>query len=405
MTTTNIQENAFAGCNKLRDVIILNSISSIGQNAFSNCSMLSNVMFIGRTLSQISSLANYPWGISGEISSIIKSSLPDDFEEIVANNYDEQMHQVENSLENDTDEEIESFQLSDYQPDAEPEDDEQDEDLSSVEELFDTMLSGDNIEEITEPLSSPHDDIDLSAESYEPTREEINSLMVALSNYLGEKIMIQYQVDVFSNDSAMGEVYGSGLYDEGTYATISAIPTDGTSYVFRCWSDGNIDPIRDILVSSDIQLTASFESPVEYSVNVETNDPELGYVYVDGGAGLFTEGSYAYIGADVISPDAIFVQWSDGNTDQRRELLVSSDISLTAYFEMNVVEYNINLYSNDQEMGEVYGSGAYASGYLASIEAIPAEGCSFERWSDGNTDPMRQVLVSSDIELTAYFTN
>ena len=56
-------------------------------------------------------------------------------------------------------------------------------------------------------------------------------------------------------------------------------------------------------------------------------------------------------------------------------------------------------------MGEVHGSGAYASGYLTPIEAIPAEGCSFERWSDGNTDPMRQVLVSSDIELTAYFTN
>ena len=54
---------------------------------------------------------------------------------------------------------------------------------------------------------------------------------------------------------------------------------------------------------------------MEYSVNVETNDPELGYVYVDGGAGSFTEGSYAYIGANAISPDARFVQWSDGNID------------------------------------------------------------------------------------------
>ena len=50
---------------------------------------------------------------------------------------------------------------------------------------------------------------------------------------------------------------------------------------------------------------------------------------------------------------------------------------------------------------------ALVSSYLdcesAIITAIPAEGCTFVKWSDGNTQATRYLEVTKDINLTAYF--
>jgi hypothetical protein len=39
----------------------------------------------------------------------------------------------------------------------------------------------------------------------------------------------------------------------------------------------------------------------------------------------------------------------------------------------------------------------------AIVTAIPSEGCTFVKWSDGNTQATRYVEVTEDISLTAYF--
>ena len=63
-SVTNIGWNAFSGCSGLTSVTIGNSVTSIGSSAFSDCSGLTNVTFQGKTLSQVQSMSNYPWGIS-----------------------------------------------------------------------------------------------------------------------------------------------------------------------------------------------------------------------------------------------------------------------------------------------------------------------------------------------------
>ena len=63
--------------------------------------------------------------------------------------------------------------------------------------------------------------------------------------------------------------------------------------------------------------------------------------------------------------------------------------------------YWVTLQTNNDQWGEVVGSGLYAQ--EATISATPYEGYTFMRWSDGNTDNPRTIQVTSDITLTAEF--
>ena len=64
--------------------------------------------------------------------------------------------------------------------------------------------------------------------------------------------------------------------------------------------------------------------------------------------------------------------------------------------------YEVSVKSDNDALGV-----ALVSSYLdcesAIITAIPAEGCTFVKWSDGNTQATRYLEVTEDITLTAYF--
>lgn len=62
-TVTTIGTEAFAGAEGMPDIEIPSSVSSIGSNAFFGCHSLSSVTFLGKTIEQVQSMENYPWGI------------------------------------------------------------------------------------------------------------------------------------------------------------------------------------------------------------------------------------------------------------------------------------------------------------------------------------------------------
>ena len=66
-------------------------------------------------------------------------------------------------------------------------------------------------------------------------------------------------------------------------------------------------------------------------------------------------------------------------------------------------EFTITATSNDANMGTVAGSGVYKKGTIVHLEAMPATGCQFEKWDDGNTDNPRTITVTSDANYTAVF--
>ena len=201
-------------------------------------------------------------------------------------------------------------------------------------------------------------------------------------------------ITVICNDSTRGTVSGSGLYNYGASALLTATPYP--SYHFQHWSDGNTDNPRTVLATQDSLFTAVFLSN-HSTITVLNNNPAMGTVA--GG------GSYYYQNQAVISatpyPGHHFTFWNDGNTDNPRTILVSQDSTFAANFAVNL--YTVTANSNNNSMGIVSGGGTYS--YLTSIEltASPLFGYHFVQWNDGNTTNPRSLQVTADTALTAIF--
>ncbi len=95
-----------------------------------------------------------------------------------------------------------------------------------------------------------------------------------------------------------------------------------------------------------------------------------------------------------------FVKWSDGNTDNPRTIELTCDTIFTALFEYNQCTLSLQC---DENQGTVEGAGVFD--YLAEVQisATPAYGYHFSSWSDGNTANPRTITITKDIALTANF--
>lgn len=67
------------------------------------------------------------------------------------------------------------------------------------------------------------------------------------------------------------------------------------------------------------------------------------------------------------------------------------------------VRYTLTLSASPSAGGTVTGAGLYAAGTSATISAQPASGYTFQRWSDGDTNAQRTVVVSANLSLSAIF--
>ena len=157
------------------------------------------------------------------------------------------------------------------------------------------------------------------------------------------------------------------------------------------------------------------EKPIEvFTVTVDVNDETMGKVAVSGGEtdweGKYYNGSVIMVLAEAYTGYE-FVRWSDGVTEPVREITVTGDVSLTAIFGEKVETFTVNVKSDDEAMGRVEVSGdepvegndVYAAGAVLNIKAVAAGGYEFMRWSDGETEAERTVVVESDVTLVAYF--
>ena len=66
-SVTSIGDYAFYGCSSFTSVIIPNSVSSIGQYAFDFCSSIEKAFFTGRALNQVQAIGYYPWGLNEDV--------------------------------------------------------------------------------------------------------------------------------------------------------------------------------------------------------------------------------------------------------------------------------------------------------------------------------------------------
>ncbi len=154
-----------------------------------------------------------------------------------------------------------------------------------------------------------------------------------------------YTITVTSISNTMGTVFGGGTFYANTEINIGAIPYEG--YHFAGWQDGEMSNPRTITVTQDAEYVANFSQtlPTTYTVTVHYL-PEQGYIL---GAGSYIVGTTATLVA-IPKEGYVFAQWSDGVTDETRQVFVDHDIELSAFFSFTDVEENdaisISLYPN-----------------------------------------------------------
>ena len=132
------------------------------------------------------------------------------------------------------------------------------------------------------------------------------------------------------NVSSSNEQYGTASIRQqpdctDAIAVIEATPNQG--YQFVSWNDGNAENPRTITVTSDSTFVANFEANI-YTITVLSNNDAYGMV---SGGGTYEEGSTATISATPYQGYR-FVSWNDGNTDNPRTIIVTHDSTFTARF-------------------------------------------------------------------------
>ncbi|MBP5535914.1 MAG: leucine-rich repeat domain-containing protein [Bacteroidales bacterium] len=193
-----------------------------------------------------------------------------------------------------------------------------------------------------------------------------------------------------------GIATGSGTYAYGSRRNIAAAPNGG--YRFSHWNDGDTNAHRIITLRRDTTFTAYFDV-AQYHVDVMTSNYAQGAV---SGSGDYDYMSYATISATPRNGYE-FQRWSDGNTSNPRQIQVTGNISLTAYFTMGAQRYHLTAVSADPTMGSVSGSGTYDANATVMFSATANEGYQFVSWNDGETVNPRSVTLTSDTTFTATF--
>ena len=193
-------------------------------------------------------------------------------------------------------------------------------------------------------------------------------------------------------DTQRGEIYRSPeIVDCDNIITAAA----KYGYYFTQWSDGVTDNPRTIVLTQDTTFTAEF-APNNYSF-IATYDEKYGTVEAE-------NGDYPYLTELTMPVMPIygyhFTQWSDGNKENPRTIVLTQDTTFTAEFAPN--KYKITLTSDTTE-GKVQGSGSFDYLTEKTVSATPNYGYHFTQWSDGNTDNPRTIELTQDTTFSAEF--
>ena len=222
----------------------------------------------------------------------------------------------------------------------------------------------------------------------------------------------QFNVTLATADVTMGTTIpapGTYSYYPGDTLTIAAVPA--TNCHFVQWNDGDTNATRLITVTGNATYTAIFDyNPI--TVTLVNADATMGSITPVPGIYTFHVGDTA-IAQATPATGYHFNQWMInmvGLTDSMPNnpvtmilptYLAGASITVTATFAPNL--YSIDVYANDNTLGTVTGTGQYAYNSYATITATPAEHCIFVQWNDGDTNAVRNVLVTGNASYTATF--
>lgn len=133
------------------------------------------------------------------------------------------------------------------------------------------------------------------------------------------------------------------------------------------------------------------------TINAFSSDTTMGVVT---GGGKYREGDSVILVATPVAHHH-FVAWSDGATENTRNMIATENISLTAMFAVD--SFIVSAHADSCGHGEVFGGGRFPYGSIVTLVAEPDEGCRFVRWSNGQRVNPYTFAVRRDAEITATF--
>lgn len=192
----------------------------------------------------------------------------------------------------------------------------------------------------------------------------------------------QYTVTTSVTPTGSGNVSGGGVYDEDSVISLTATPNNG--YQFDSWSDGNTSNPRSVTVSSNLSFTAQFllipEPPTQYTISTSVSPSNSGTVT---GGGTYNSGTVVTLTATPSSGYA-FGSWSDGSTQNPRQIEVTANASYTAYFTDDYdtsILLGVNTFIYDQDLShyvEQYSMDLDQGGYNYTITSENISSDSFQ---------------------------
>ena len=387
-SVTSIGRDAFCGCSRLTSITIPNSVTSIGFEAFSSCKGLTSITipnsvtsiesraFFGcSSLTSVTSLAEVPPTLGIDAFNYVPNNIP-----IYVPCSSVSAYQSAGGWEAFTNIQV---PLAEHSITVGV----NDRIMGTSKVEYNTYCKG---AQITATAKLGYHFVQWSDGNTDNPRALVLTQDTILT---AEFAPNRYNITTTSSHAERGTTQGDTTVNYLDQVTITATPIYG--YHFVQWSDGNTDNPRVVQVTGDKTYTAYFDKNT-YSITTQY-DAQQGSITGP------TSGKYL----DVITLTATpnygyhFVQWSDGNTDNPRALVLTQDTILTAEFAPN--RYNITTTSSHAERGTTQGDTTVNYLDQVTITASAKVGYHFVQWSDGITDNPRALVLTQDTTFTAEF--
>lgn len=133
---------------------------------------------------------------------------------------------------------------------------------------------------------------------------------------------------------------------------------------------------------------------IPYDVNLSVNDSIMGNV------NLVTNTCSSTMIQALPNIGYTFKQWNDGNTQNPRLVNLTYDTAFVAIFEARKI---LSVSSVNESMGTTIGGGEYELNSSATVAAVPNNGYRFTNWNNNSTINPYTFTVTRDTNLVAYF--